>query len=150
VARRLFRAGRRPALAWLASCCWCARSRPRAAAASTRPTCWAALRGYGELFSLPHTLGIMVLASFTYAAFLALRGLWLGPLLIDRHGFTLVQAGNVALAISVLGMLGPPLFGRFDPGDRTPAPLDRRLHAGLSRRCSRHGGQPQRRLDVAA
>jgi predicted MFS family arabinose efflux permease len=65
-----------------------------------------ALRGYGELFRLPHTRGIIALAVFTYASFLSLRGLWLGPLLIERHGFSLV------------GMAGPPLFGRLDPGDR--------------------------------
>jgi predicted MFS family arabinose efflux permease len=77
-----------------------------------------ALRGYGELFRLPHTLGIIGLAVFTYASFLSLRGLWLGPLLIDRYGFTLIQTGNVALAVSLVGMLGPPIFGRLDPGDR--------------------------------
>jgi predicted MFS family arabinose efflux permease len=76
----------------------------------------SALRSYGDLFRLPHTLGIVLLALVTYAAFLSLRGLWLGPLLIDRHGFTLVQSGHVALAISVVGMFGPPLFGRLDPG----------------------------------
>jgi MFS family permease len=37
-------------------------------------------------------------------------------MLIDRHAFTLVQTGNVAIAISVVGMFGPPLFGRLDPG----------------------------------
>ena len=79
----------------------------------------AALRGYGELFKLPHTLGIFALALTTYSSFMALRGLWLGPMLIERHGFSLVQAGNVAVAISVVGMIGPPLFGRVDPGDRT-------------------------------
>jgi predicted MFS family arabinose efflux permease len=79
----------------------------------------AALRGYGELFRLPHTIGIFALALTTYSSFLTLRGLWLGPLLIERHGFSLVQAGNVAIAISVVGMIGPPLFGRLDPGDRT-------------------------------
>ena len=78
----------------------------------------SALRGYGELFRLPHTLGIVTLALFSYAAFMALRGLWLTPLLIERHGFTLVQTGNVAVAISVLGMIGAPLFGRLDPGER--------------------------------
>jgi predicted MFS family arabinose efflux permease len=77
-----------------------------------------ALRGYGELFRLPHTLGIIGLALFSYAAFMALRGLWLVPLLIERYGFTLVQTGNVAIAISVLGMIGAPLFGRLDPGER--------------------------------
>ena len=82
-----------------------------------RPGVLAALRGYGELFRLPQTLGIIGLALFTYASFLSLRGLWLGPLLIDRYGYSLVQTGNVALAVSVLGMVGPPLFGRFDPGD---------------------------------
>ncbi len=78
----------------------------------------AALRGYGELFRLPHTLGIVGLALFSYAAFMALRGLWLTPLLIERHGFTLVATGNVAIAISALGMVGAPLFGRLDPGER--------------------------------
>lgn len=78
-----------------------------------------ALRGYGELFRLPHTLGIIGLALFTYASFMALRGLWLGPLLIDRYGFSLVQSGHVALALSATGMLAPPFFGRLDPGDAT-------------------------------
>jgi predicted MFS family arabinose efflux permease len=77
----------------------------------------AALRGYGELFRLPHTIGIFALALTTYSSFLTLRGLWLGPLLIERHGFSLVQAGNVAIALSVVGMIGPPLFGRVDPGE---------------------------------
>ncbi len=77
----------------------------------------AALRGYGELFRLPHTLGIVALALTTYSSFMTLRGLWLGPMLIERHGFSLVQAGNVAIAISVVGMIGPPLFGRVDPGE---------------------------------
>lgn len=84
--------------------------------AGERPGALAALRSYGELFRLPHTLGIVLLAFVTYAAFLSVRGLWLGPLLIDRHGFSLVQSGNVALAVSVIGMLGPALFGRIDPG----------------------------------
>jgi len=77
----------------------------------------AALRGYGELLRLPHTLGIFLLALTTYSSFMTLRGLWLGPLLIDRHAFSLVQAGNVAIAISVIGMIGAPLFGRLDPGE---------------------------------
>jgi len=78
----------------------------------------AALRGYGELFRLPHTLGIFALALTTYSSFMTLRGLWLGPLLIERHGFSLVQAGNVAVAISIVGMIGPPLFGHVDPGEQ--------------------------------
>lgn len=77
----------------------------------------AALRGYGELFRLPHTLGIFLLALTTYSSFMTLRGLWLSPMLIDRHAFTLVETGNVAIAISVIGMISPPLFGRLDPGE---------------------------------
>jgi MFS family permease len=74
-----------------------------------------ALRGLGALLLLPHTLGIMALGAVTYAAFMALRGLWLGPLLIGRYGYTLVQSGNVALLVSVVSLFGPPLFGRFGP-----------------------------------
>ncbi|MGV3492260.1 MAG: MFS transporter [Ramlibacter sp.] len=103
------------ALAWLAILLLVREEAP--AHAGARPGVLAALRGYGELFRLPHTLGIIGLALFTYASFLSLRGLWLGPLLIDRYGFSLVATGNVALAVSVLGMVGPPLFGRLDPGD---------------------------------
>jgi ABC-type antimicrobial peptide transport system permease subunit len=40
---------------------------------------------------------------------------WLGPLLIERYGFSLVQSGNVALAVSLVGLFGPPVFGRLDP-----------------------------------
>jgi predicted MFS family arabinose efflux permease len=105
------------AIAWLAILLLVREEPAPAGGDHARIDVLAALRGYGELFRLPHTLGIIGLAIFSYAAFLSLRGLWLGPLLIDRHGFSLVQAGHVALAISVVGMVGPPLFGRFDPGD---------------------------------
>ena len=85
-----------------------------------------ALLSYGALFRLPHTLGILLLASVTYASFISLRGLWLGPLLVERHGFSLVQSGNIALLVSVVGMFGPPLAGRLDPG---PATRRRRITA---------------------
>ena len=75
-----------------------------------------AIGKFGALFLLPHTLGIVLLASVGYASFISLRGLWLGPLLIERHGFSLVQSGNVALAMSVASQLSAPLFGRLDPG----------------------------------
>jgi predicted MFS family arabinose efflux permease len=103
------------ALAWLAILLLVREESPPASA--ERLDVWTALRGYGELFRLPQTLGIIGLSLFTYASFISLRGLWLGPVLIDRYDFSLVQTGHVALAVSVLGMLGPPLFGRLDPGD---------------------------------
>lgn len=110
------------ALAVLAAAAWLAilllvEEAPAAAEGAPRLQVGAALLGYGELFRLPHTWGIVVLATFTYAGFLALRGLWLGPLLVERHGLTLVHAGHIALLLSVVGMAGPPLFGRLDPGE---------------------------------
>jgi len=76
----------------------------------------AAVRGFAALFLVRHTWGIMALGAVTYASFITLRGLWLGPLLIERHGFSLVNSGNVALAVSLAGIFGAPLFGRLDPG----------------------------------
>jgi predicted MFS family arabinose efflux permease len=102
-------------LAWLLIL-WLVQEPPAPVAAAERPSVLGALRSYGALFALPHTLGIIALAWVTYASFISLRGLWLGPLLIERHGFSLVQSGNVAIAVSVVGMFGPVLFGRFDPG----------------------------------
>jgi predicted MFS family arabinose efflux permease len=75
-----------------------------------------ALAKFGALLVMPHTLGIVLLACVGYASFISLRGLWLGPLLAQRDGFSLVQSGNVALVMSLASLLGPPLFGRLDPG----------------------------------
>lgn len=102
-------------LAWLAILLLVKEQAPTHAA--ERPGLLATLRGYGELVRLPQTPGIVGLALFTYASFISLRGLWLTPLLVDRYGFSLVQTGHVVLAVSVLGIFGPPLFGRMDPGD---------------------------------
>lgn len=93
----------------------------RARQAHKKETLGEAIGKFGALFMLPHTLGILLLASVGYAAFISLRGLWLGPMLMQRHGFSLVQSGNVALVMSLASLIGPPLFGRFDPG-----PLHRR------------------------
>ncbi|WP_431276939.1 MFS transporter [Variovorax ureilyticus] len=101
-------------LAWL-SILWWVRE-PAPTGGGPRESVMAALRQFGALFAMPHTLGIMVLGAVTYAAFISLRGLWLGPLLEERHGFTLVQSGNVALIVSVISLFGAPLFGRMDRG----------------------------------
>jgi hypothetical protein len=127
------------ALAWLAILLRCAMT-PRHRAASGLQV-FAALRGYGELFRLPHTLGIVGLALFTYASFLSLRGLWLSPLLIDRYGYSLVRERQRGAGVSVLGMVGPPLFGRLGPG----RPRGARWIVGYTLACapsSRHGAAP--------
>ena len=84
--------------------------------APPRESVLQAVRGFGALFLLPHTAGIMLLALTTYASFLTLRGLWLGPLLIERHGYSLVASGNVAMLSSLVSLFTPALFGRIDPG----------------------------------
>ena len=76
----------------------------------------AAVRRFGALFLLPHTLGILLLGMVAYASFLSLRGLWIAPMLIDRYAFSLVESGNMALVMSLISLFSPALFGRFDPG----------------------------------
>jgi hypothetical protein len=68
------------------------------------------------LFAMPHTPGLLCFACVSYAAFITLRGLWLGPVLQDRHGLSLIASGNVALVMTVAGIVSPMLFGRLDPG----------------------------------
>ncbi|HTH80830.1 MAG TPA: MFS transporter, partial [Ramlibacter sp.] len=82
-------------LAWIAIFVF-VRGDGTAPASRQKISVTAALRGYGELFRLPYTIGIFALALTTYSSFMTLRGLWLTPMLIDRHSFSLVQTGNVA------------------------------------------------------
>lgn len=78
---------------------------------------WAQAAGrFGSLLQVPHTWGILILGMTCYAAFLTLRGLWLGPLLMGRYGFSLIDSGNVALVLSMLALFVPAAFGRMDPG----------------------------------
>ena len=78
-----------------------------------------ALLRMAELLTLPYTWGTVILGMSCYAAFLSLRGLWLGPLLMDRHGFSLVSSGHVAFAVSLISLFTPAMFGRLDPGPQT-------------------------------
>lgn len=104
-------------LAWLAIARWVHEPmQPAAMAAAPRESMAEAWRGVATILRLPHTIGIVLMGLVSYASFVALRGLWLGPMLIDRHGFTLVESGNVALAMSAVSLVGAPLFGRLDPG----------------------------------
>ena len=93
---------------------------PSAAVLSNQPreSVMQAVRGFGALFLVPHTVGILLLGLTTYASFLTLRGLWLGPLLIERHGYSLVASGNVAMLCSLASLFTPAVFGRIDPGPR--------------------------------
>lgn len=75
-----------------------------------------ALSGYKELIKMKQTWGIMSLLFVSYAAFLTLRGLWLGPLLVERFNQDLLFVGNFALALSIISLFSPSLFGKLDPG----------------------------------
>jgi MFS family permease len=86
------------------------------AAPAQRQSLGKAVRELLPLFAMPHTLGLICFACVSYAAFITLRGLWLGPVLHERHGLSLVASGNVALVMTVAGMISPALFGRLDPG----------------------------------
>ncbi|WP_341891904.1 MFS transporter [Variovorax sp. YR752] len=86
------------------------------APAPERQSLRQAVRDLLPLFAMPHTLGLLCFACVSYAAFITLRGLWLGPVLHYRHGLSLVASGNVALVMTVAGMASPMLFGRLDPG----------------------------------
>jgi predicted MFS family arabinose efflux permease len=100
-------------LSWLAICL-IVREPDRGEGGSA--TLRDALRGFAALLRMPHTWGIVAIGGVCYASFVTLRGLWLGPLLVERYGFTLVQAGNVAVAATLAGVFGAPIFGRLDPG----------------------------------
>ena len=103
-------------LSW-AAMLWLVHEPANAAAdPAQRPSLREAALGLLSLFRLPHTAGLVAYAAVAYAGFITLRGLWLGPLLIERYGFTLVQAGNVALAMTLGSMISPAVFGRLDPG----------------------------------
>lgn len=86
------------------------------AAPAERQSLRKAVRELLPLFAMPHTLGLLCFACVSYAAFITLRGLWLGPVLHERHGLSLVASGNVALVMTIAGMISPALFGRLDPG----------------------------------
>lgn len=98
---------------------WLVRA-PRGSAAARpaaeRQSVGAALRDLLRLFALPHTAGLVAYAAVAYAGFITLRGLWLGPLLVERHGFSLVQSGHVAFVMTLGSMVSPAIFGRIDPG----------------------------------
>lgn len=111
------------ALAWLTVFLF-VREPAALPASGPRPSLWQAIGQFGQLLRLPQTLGIMALGAVTYACFITLRGLWLGPLLVERFHYSLIESGNVALVVSLVSLLGPPFFGRHDPG---PANRRRRI-----------------------
>jgi predicted MFS family arabinose efflux permease len=93
------------------------RDRPPPPAAKSQALA-EAFKQAALLFKAPQSAGILVLGAITYSSLLALRGLWIVPLFVQRHHFTLVQTGNVVLILSVAMLFSPMIFGRIDPGIR--------------------------------
>ena len=103
------------ALSWLAIF-WRVHEPHLASDERPKPSWMESFKGFGALFLVPHTWAIVIMGMVGYASFLTVRGLWLSPMLIDRYGFSLVATGNVALAVSVISLFTPSVWGQFDPG----------------------------------
>jgi MFS family permease len=73
--------------------------------------------GLRSVFVGRRALGLMSLGLVSYGATITIRGLWLVPMFVERHGFSLIAAGNVALAVSIGMIIAPAIIGRLDPGD---------------------------------
>lgn len=99
------------ALAWLGMYLLVRPDAP--AATDARESVPEAMRRFGALLLEPPTWGIVLLSAITYASFITLRGLWLGPMLTEQWGLSLVQSGHVALAVSLVSLITPSLFGRL-------------------------------------
>ena len=89
---------------------------PLASDSLPKPGFIEVVKGFGSLLRLPHTWGIVLIGMVSYASFLTVRGLWLSPMLMDRYHLSLIATGNVALALSVISLFSPSVFGRLDPG----------------------------------
>jgi MFS family permease len=71
----------------------------------------------------PTASALIAMGLVSYGATIAFRGLWIVPLFLDRHHISLIQAGNVALAVSILMTLAPALVGKLDPGEKSRSAL---------------------------
>jgi MFS family permease len=86
---------------------------------ATRPeTLVDALRGFLTILRLPGLPRIMALQMVAYAVLTTTMGLWVGPYLHDVHGLSVIDRGNVLIAMAagqVVGLLViGPLDRRFD------------------------------------
>jgi MFS family permease len=82
-----------------------------------------AFAGLKPVLTGRRALALMSLGLVCYGTAIAIRGLWLVPMFVERHGMSLIAAGNVALAVSLAMILAPAIAGRIDPGERRRAPM---------------------------
>lgn len=62
----------------------------------------------------PQLRGIVVLAFSSFAAAIAVRGLWGGPWLMDVRHLGRIEAGNALLPLTLALVVGPMLYGVVD------------------------------------
>jgi predicted MFS family arabinose efflux permease len=58
--------------------------------------------------------GVIILAFTSFAAAIAIRGLWGGPWLMNVRGLSRIEAGNALLPLTFALMAGPMFFGMLD------------------------------------
>lgn len=75
----------------------------------------------GVLEALRHPVmpGLLAAAFIGYSAGYAIRGLWIGPYMLDVFGFDAITRGDILFASAIMGMIGlyvsGQLAGRFNP-----------------------------------
>lgn len=78
-----------------------------------------AFRAVRRVLVHPPIRGLLAVAFISYAAIIAIRGLWGGPYLADVHGLRSIGLGNALLAMSLATMIGIFAYGPLDRIFRT-------------------------------
>jgi len=81
------------------------------------------IRGIGEVLRNPVTPGLFAAAFIGYATTFAMRGLWLGPYMLDVHSLSAIARGNYLLLFSALGSIGIFLAGYVAGRFGNPRPV---------------------------
>lgn len=87
------------------------RVRPDAADSRTAPP---GLRGYLVLLRSARLWAVFPIVLLCYAPVAGLRGLWVGPWLVDLHGADATLVGRVTLAMACAMIAGSALYGPLD------------------------------------
>lgn len=62
----------------------------------------------------PRMLGLLAIGFVSYPVVIVLRGLWVGPYMIDVYGLSLIKTGDVVLVMSIAMIVGPLIYGRLE------------------------------------
>lgn len=87
---------------------------PGVAAAGTRESMGAILRGLAQVWRSPGLPRVLAIHTFAYASMITILGLWAGPYLHDVHGLAPVARGNALLAMGLAQIVGILAYGPLD------------------------------------